>query len=103
LGALTPLALPRTTSRLPDDLVSGFELLEQISNALEQLSDSHRNVVVLREVMGMNYGEIAETLGCAKGTVMSRLFHARERLQASLSGIHSEHFSDEGGATGNQM
>lgn len=102
LGALAPLALPRTPSRLPDELVSGFELLEQISDAFEQLSMHHRNVVLLREVLGMNYGEIAETLGCAKGTVMSRLFHARERLQELLGDVHSEHFDDESGATGNQ-
>ncbi len=60
------------------------ELGEQIRRAIAALSEKHRQVILLREVEGMAYGEIAETLGVAKGTVMSRLHHARQNLQAAL-------------------
>ena len=51
---------------------------------LAELSPEHRAVVVLREVEGLSYAEISETVGCSKGTVMSRLHHARKRLQKIL-------------------
>lgn len=53
--------------------------------ALDALPPYHRTVIVLREVEGMSYEEIAEATGVPKGTVMSRLFHARRKMQALLS------------------
>lgn len=60
------------------------ELAEQIASALGQLPEKHREILVLREVEGMSYEELAETLEIPKGTVMSRLYHARAKMQAIL-------------------
>jgi hypothetical protein len=60
------------------------ELGAQIGKAMGQLSEDHRAIVLLREVEGMSYEEIATTIGVPKGTVMSRLFHARKNLQRLL-------------------
>jgi RNA polymerase sigma-70 factor, ECF subfamily len=56
------------------------ELAEIVNKALESLSPEHREVIVLREINGMNYAEIAEVTGAGIGTVMSRLFYARKKL-----------------------
>ncbi len=61
------------------------ELASAIDAALKTLSESHRAVIVLREIEGMSYEEISEVLGVPKGTIMSRLFHARKNLQAALA------------------
>ncbi len=60
------------------------ELMDKISAALEQLPEKHRTILVLREVEGLSYEQLAERLGLHKGTVMSRLFHARKKMQAIL-------------------
>lgn len=49
--------------------------------ALQELSDEQRQVILLVALEGMSYGEVAETLGVAQGTVMSRLSRGRERLR----------------------
>ena len=61
------------------------ELSSALSLALLKLSDSHRAVFMLHAAEGMSYKEIADALGCNIGTVMSRLFYARKRLQELLS------------------
>lgn len=61
------------------------ELRQRINEAMEQLSADHRMVIMLREVDGLSYQEISEVVGCNKGTVMSRLHHARKRLQKILT------------------
>ena len=61
------------------------ELAKAIESALAELPEHHRAVIVLREVEGMSYEEMAEVLEVPKGTIMSRLFHARKKLQASLA------------------
>jgi RNA polymerase sigma-70 factor (ECF subfamily) len=53
----------------------------EMAAALEALSDEQRQVVLLVALEGMSYGEVAETLGIAQGTVMSRLSRGRERLR----------------------
>ncbi len=64
------------------------ELSGQMQAALEGLPEIHRTVLVLRELEGLTYEELAERLGVQKGTVMSRLFHARRKMQAALQGYH---------------
>jgi RNA polymerase sigma-70 factor, ECF subfamily len=71
--------------RAPDESMEGKELGERLEGALGQLSANHREVVVLREVEGLSYAEIAVVMGCSEGTVMSRLFYARKKLQEILS------------------
>ncbi|MCA9564062.1 MAG: sigma-70 family RNA polymerase sigma factor [Myxococcales bacterium] len=61
------------------------ELLEKIQVALEELSPIHKQAIVLREIEGLSYTEMAEVMEVSKGTVMSRLHHARKNLQDLLS------------------
>lgn len=63
---------------------SDKQLGAQIGRAMELLTEDHRSVLLLREVEGMSYEEIAETLTIPRGTVMSRLFHARKNIQRLL-------------------
>lgn len=59
-------------------------LAEAMQSALDQLPVHHRTVILLREVEGLSYEEIAEAVEIPKGTVMSRLFHARRKMQELL-------------------
>ncbi len=68
----------------PDEAMVGNELKQKIDNALNKLSPEHKETIVLREVQGMDYKEIAEIMECSLGTVMSRLFYARKKLQTLL-------------------
>jgi RNA polymerase sigma factor (sigma-70 family) len=61
------------------------ELQEKLNGALQKLSDTHRLAVVLHDVQGLAHEEIAKIMGCNIGTVRSRLFYARQQLQAYLS------------------
>jgi len=63
------------------------ELRRRIDRALGQLSYEHRTVLVLHEFEEMEYKEIARTMGCSIGTVMSRLFYARRKLAALLADL----------------
>jgi len=58
---------------------------QQIHEALEQLSEEFREIILLREFAELSYQEIAALLGCAQGTVMSRLARARQKLRTLLS------------------
>lgn len=69
----------------PEQMSDRAELKRVLHQAMAALSEKHRAVIVLREVEGLSYEEIAEVLGVAKGTVMSRLFHARKNLQSLLT------------------
>jgi RNA polymerase sigma-70 factor (ECF subfamily) len=60
------------------------ELREVMLRAVEALPEAARRTLELREVDGLSYAEIAEVLGVPKGTVMSRLFYARRRVQSAL-------------------
>ena len=55
-----------------------------LGKALKDLPDIHQAVLILREVEGMSYDEIAKILDLKRGTVMSRLFHARKKMQEQL-------------------
>lgn len=68
----------------PRENVLRRELAAKIQEALETLPEKHRTILVLREVEGLSYEELAERLAIHKGTVMSRLFHARKKMQAAL-------------------
>jgi len=68
----------------PVDKAEVSEFSTALSSALLKLSDPHRTVFMLHAAEGMSYKEIAEALDCNIGTVMSRLFYARKRLQELL-------------------
>lgn len=77
----------RTTpfaAEAPDDSLAHGELRARIEDALAKISAEHREVVLLKDVQGLSYQEIAETVGCSIGTVMSRLHYARQKLQSLL-------------------
>jgi RNA polymerase sigma-70 factor (ECF subfamily) len=76
-------AYPRT----PEDLARNGELAVALQRAIASLPEYHRAVIVLREVDGMAYDEIAKALGCSVGTVMSRLHYARGKLKEALKGF----------------
>ena len=59
-------------------------LKDRIFDAMETLSPEHRQIVLLREVEGFSYKEISDVMGIPEGTVMSRLFYARRKLQGIL-------------------
>ncbi|MFN8614812.1 MAG: sigma-70 family RNA polymerase sigma factor [Vampirovibrionales bacterium] len=69
----------------PEHLALGSELDAVIYQAIQQLPEPFRTAVVLRDIQGLNYDEIAELMGCNLGTVKSRLARARDRLQTQLA------------------
>ena len=75
----------------PRKSVLRAELREAIQAALSELPEYHRAVILLREVEGLSYEEMSDILEVPKGTIMSRLFHARRKMQTSLSDyLHDE-------------
>lgn len=76
--------LASTLGNDPRQNVLRRELAGKITDALAQIPEKHRTILVLREVEGLSYEELAERLGIHKGTVMSRLFHARKKMQSLL-------------------
>jgi RNA polymerase sigma-70 factor, ECF subfamily len=76
--------LPRILGGNPGRSLLDKEIRKRIDEALDELSDNHRAVLVMRELEGLSYEEMAQTMSCSKGTIMSRLFHARRNMQKRL-------------------
>jgi RNA polymerase sigma-70 factor, ECF subfamily len=84
---VTPEEWERTATSTdpdPEDVASGAERRERIRKGLDSLSEHHRTIIILSDIEGLQYREIAEVLGIPMGTVMSRLHHARKRLREVL-------------------
>lgn len=73
------------SSRTPRRDADLGELQKKLNESILKLSEEHRTVVVLHDVQGLPHDEIAKIVGCNPGTVRSRLFYARQQLQAWLS------------------
>ena len=73
---------------LPHEMIQRNEIRARIDKAISQLSPEQRAVILMKEIEEMQYHEIAETLGCSIGTVMSRLFYARKKLQNLLRDVY---------------
>ena len=73
---------------LPHERMEHKEIRNRIDAAIAQLSPEHRAVILMKEIEDMQYHEIAESLGCSIGTVMSRLFYARKKLQNLLRDVY---------------
>jgi RNA polymerase sigma-70 factor (ECF subfamily) len=71
----------------PDRVLRQRELSERLQTALDSLPFDQRTAIVLREIDGLSYEEIAFSLGIAVGTIKSRLARARESLRAQLRGV----------------
>jgi RNA polymerase sigma-70 factor (ECF subfamily) len=74
----------------PTERLERAELRKRIDEALNLLSYEHRTVLVLHEFEEMEYKEIARTMECSIGTVMSRLFYARRKMAALLANLKTE-------------
>ena len=70
---------------VPDKTALNRELNQILNAAISQLSEKLRVIIILKEIEGFSYDEIAEILSCSRGTVKSRLFRARDRLKDILS------------------
>jgi RNA polymerase sigma-70 factor (ECF subfamily) len=73
--------------KTPEELTGNRELAEGLTRAIAALPEYHRTVIILREIEGMAYEEIARILDCSVGTVMSRLHYARAKLKEALKGF----------------
>ena len=80
--------LPRILHGNPGRALMDKEIRGRIEAALSELSDNHRAVLVMRELEGLSYEEMAQVMGCSKGTIMSRLFHARKNMQKRLADLY---------------
>ena len=76
---------PADPERGPERYREKGKARELLWQALERLGEDHREIIVLKELEGFRYGEIANILGIPEGTVASRLFHARRALAEALT------------------
>jgi RNA polymerase sigma-70 factor (ECF subfamily) len=92
-GNLEPLdiANPAPDETLRPDRAARLKEMESIvERGISMLSPEHREIIILREINGLDYDTIAEVLKCQKGTVKSRLARAREQLRESVRTIGGE-------------
>lgn len=75
---------PPASAQGPDRQAESEELGAAIDAALKELPEKHRTAIVLREYQGLSYEAMAEVMQCNVGTVMSRLHHARKKMQRAL-------------------
>jgi RNA polymerase sigma-70 factor (ECF subfamily) len=68
----------------PETALETRQVRSLLGRGIEALPPAHRAVLILREIEGLSYDEIARAVGCSLGTVMSRLFYARRKLQKVL-------------------
>ncbi len=71
-------------SETPEGLLLTDEIRQTVNAAIEQLPEDLRKAIVLRELEGLSYEQIAATMGCPVGTVRSRIFRAREAIDHRL-------------------
>jgi len=84
------LFLARVAETDPEGSLRRRELAKVVGRAIDALPPYHRAVILMREVEGMSYEEMAVAAGVSKGTIMSRLFHARKKLQRALAACYVE-------------
>ena len=71
----------------PEAVALGLELQETLERAIEALPDDLRTAIILRELDGMSYEEIAQTMECPVGTVRSRIFRARDAIGKKVGAL----------------
>jgi RNA polymerase sigma-70 factor (ECF subfamily) len=69
----------------PEVVADRNEIKDRVWRAIGRLDEKHREVIILRHFQNMSYEQIAEALFCNKGTVTSRLYYARKKLEELLS------------------
>jgi RNA polymerase sigma-70 factor (ECF subfamily) len=75
------------TEDTPDRILLSKQVAEAVNRAIERLPEELRTAIVLRELEGLSYDEIAATMNCPIGTVRSRIFRAREAVAEELRPI----------------
>lgn len=80
-----------TDNNTPESVLASHEIASTVNSAIEQLPEELRCAIVLREIDGLSYEEIAETMDCPIGTVRSRIFRAREAIAAKLRPMLDTH------------
>lgn len=83
------------SSDVSDALVQKVEFQVMLEQALAKLNEEYRAAVVLREIDGLGYDEIADILGCSVGTVKSRLFRGRNQLKKLWDVRYRTHWEGE--------
>jgi RNA polymerase sigma-70 factor (ECF subfamily) len=78
-----------TTDSTPETELAAREIAEAVQLALADLPEDARQAVTLREIEGLSYEEIAQTMNCPIGTVRSRIFRAREAISARIKPLLS--------------
>ena len=73
-----------TSDETPESLLAAKEIAAVVNSAMAELSEDLRRAVILREIEGLSYEEIASALDCPIGTVRSRIFRAREAIAGRL-------------------
>lgn len=68
----------------PDEVVEQYEVRDIVNSAISQLSEDYKTVIILRDVQGLPYDEIAEIVDCSVGTVKSRISRGRKNLREIL-------------------
>ena len=92
-GCAVPVEVAEASLDSLDVQLTRKLLQSEVRHAIDMLQEAHREVILLRDIEGLSYAEIAQILDCPSGTVMSRLARARESLRAMLSAsvpVHSE-------------
>ncbi len=92
-GAMKIDPASRTTPsrpEVPGASLDRAEIKRRVESAFTALSPEHRAAIVLKEIEDLSYEQIAQRLGCSIGTVTSRLFYARKKLQTLLRDLHEE-------------
>lgn len=87
--------LPKMLGGNPGRALMDKQIRARIDEALRELSENHRSVLVMRELEGMSYEEMAQAMSCSKGTIMSRLFHARRNMQKRLADLFDRTANDD--------
>ena len=72
------------TSPTPEEMTEKKELRSMVADAVQRLSPGHRAAIILRDIKGFSYDEIAKILNCSEGTVKSRISRARASLKEVL-------------------
>lgn len=85
---------PEDSAEAPDQPMIRDERIAQVHSALDQLSDEHRAILILREMQEASYEDIAEILSIKIGTVRSRLSRARNQLKQQLEAIDTGEYGD---------
>ena len=83
-GRVEAIAEPKASDLLPDDVAEAGDLRVELARAVGSLDEPYRSILVLREVEGLAYAEIADALGLPLNTLKVYLHRARRRCRAAL-------------------